>query len=112
MAYAQRPFDITWDDVRKSRPTLRRKLLVGGGVLALVTFSALLWGLRTVAAPMPARVADPVALPDHPVQKAKSSGEAESFCGTLSRWSATTVLMLGPETRAYCDKTSIHALRR
>ena len=105
MADTQRPLDITWDDVRGSRPSRRRQWLVGAGALLISVGCALVFGMRTVAAPVPpvlpgaeAEVRQPLVLKRMPSQ------ERGSFCGMLFRWSSNTVLTIGPETRSYCGK--------
>lgn len=95
MANVKHPEHVTWDDVRLSRrpKKKRRNVTLVAGALGVIVVAVSVFRLRQ----------DEVR-PEPRLVFRSAPPRERSLCEVLHEWSATTALILGPQTRRACPK--------
>lgn len=97
MAEPERPFDITWDDVRKARRwKLKSRILVFILILSGILVAAFWVFRKENPGTRPSVEATQEIIPIEPKPKEKN------LCEKLKGWANKTTLRLGQKTQSTC----------
>src|SRR5262245_57025476 len=102
MADAERPFDITWDDLRQARRRRAPTAMTAVILMSVTVIGVLVYRAGASTPPPPAaEVSEAPPIERRSATRVRKS--APTLCGELSRWSASTVLQLSRRTQSYCS---------